>query len=156
MELKVKKINPYAYLPTKGTKNSVGWDLYIPDKHFIASAKLPRYEEKKFHCWKGEIKIVDFGIAVEIPEGYWGQMVIRSSIGKQGLTMANSVGVIDSDYRGTLRAMVLNAGPLERILLPGDRIAQLIIHKVEDVDVVEADELSESDRGTKGFGSTGK
>lgn len=145
MILKVKKTCPTAFLPTKGTKYSVGWDLYIPGNL-----------DRKYHIWKNDVKKIDFGISVEIPEGYWGQIVIRSSLGKQGLTLANSVGVIDSDYRGSLCALVVNFGSLERILMPGDRIAQLIIHKVVDVEIEEVDELSITDRGDKGTGSTGK
>ncbi len=163
MKLKIKKQNPHAYLPTKGTKSSVGWDLYVPDKFiYINYDGIPVrgnknvYRAKKFHLWRQDVKFIDLGIAIEIPEGYWGEMIIRSSLGKQGLCLANGVGVIDSDYRGTLKAMIVNNGTQERIIMPGDRIAQLIIHKVHNIEIEESDDLSDTDRGIRGLGSTGK
>ena len=95
-------------------------------------------------------------MAVEIPKGHMGLLVPRSSMSKTPLRCANSVGIIDADYRGELSIAYENVSCSDYMIFRGDRIAQLIIVPVAMVDVVEVDELTETERGAGGYGSTGK
>ncbi|RHF77789.1 dUTP diphosphatase, partial [Coprococcus comes] len=96
------------------------------------------------------------GIEVAIPEGYFGALAIRSSLAcKHGLMLANSLGIIDSCYRGPVKAKLVNIGRCPYTINPGDRIAQLLIIPCVHATFVQVDELPESDRGAGGFGSTG-
>lgn len=96
------------------------------------------------------------GIEVAIPEGYFGALAIRSSLAcKHGLMLANSLGIIDSCYRGPVKAKLVNIGRRPYTINPGDRIAQLLIIPCVHAAFIQVDELPESDRGTGGFGSTG-
>ena len=96
------------------------------------------------------------GIEVAIPEGYFGALAIRSSLAcKHGLMLANSLGIIDSCYRGPVKAKLVNIGRRPYTINPGDRIAQLLIIPCVHATFVQVDELPESDRGAGGFGSTG-
>ena len=93
----------------------------------------------------------------EIPEGYFGGVFARSGLAsKEGLRPANCVGVIDSDYRGEMRVMIHNDSDCERIIEKGQRIAQLVIIPYLSVNLLEVEQLSDTERGNKGFGSTGK
>ena len=96
------------------------------------------------------------GIEVAIPEGYFGALAIRSSLAcKHGLMLANSLGIIDSCYRGPVKAKLVNIGRRPYTINPGDRIAQLLIIPCVHAAFIQVDELPEHDRGTGGFGSTG-
>lgn len=167
MQIKVKKLNPCSKLPTRGSEYAAGYDLYADEDAEIEP---------------GQTKLISTGIAVEIPEGYFGGIYARSGLAtKQGLRPANCVGVIDSDYRGTVCVALHNDNKGYRMeevtdenyeyvrdvlidntyystkkIKKGDRIAQLIIQKFEPVTFEEVDELSDTDRGEGGFGSTGK
>jgi len=104
----------------------------------------------------GRIALVPTGWAVGLPEGYEGQVRPRSGLAlKKGLTLVNSPGTIDWDYRGEIQLPMINLGPEPVTIRRGDRLAQLVVAKVErpDLEVVEA--LTSTDRGTGGFGSTG-
>ncbi len=94
------------------------------------------------------------GLSMEIPDGYFGLLVPRSSIINKGLRMSNSVGIIDSDYRGEIKA-VFDVYDPSNIYQPGEYVCQLIILPVMKFDLIETDELDETDRGDGGFGSTG-
>ena len=105
----------------------------------------------------GERRAVPTGVAVEIPVGYEGQVRPRSGRAlKEGLGVINSPGTIDADYRGEVKVLLVNLGQLEIRILPGDRIAQLVITPVVHADIVEVDELAPSTRGPGGFGHTGR
>ena len=105
----------------------------------------------------GERRAVPTGIAVEIPEGYEGQVRPRSGRAlKEGLALINSPGTIDADYRGEVKVLLVNLGDQSILIKPGDRIAQLIIAPVIRADIVEVDELAPSSRGAGGFGHTGR
>ena len=106
---------------------------------------------------KGETVIVPTGIAISLPKNqYTGLVFARSGLGmKYGITMANGVGVIDSDYTGEIKCGLINLGANDYTVNPGDRIAQLVIMPVAKVNLVEVDKLTKTDRGTGGFGSTG-
>lgn len=147
LELKVKKLHPDAQLPTKAHASDAAFDLYVSGIDWWQTGN--------------GVYILKTGIAVEIPEGYYGQIAGRSSLGKEGYVVLG--GVIDSSYRGEVSVMLArmneradsNTQP-SFVFTPGDRIAQLLILPVPQVEVVEVDELSSSERGTGGFGSTGK
>ena len=137
----VKILNEYAQLPTRGSKDAAGLDLYCP-----FHIKVPADSQKK----------IPLGVAVEIPKGYMGLLVPRSSMSKTPIRCANSVGVIDADYRGELSIAYENISCSDYTIFRGDRIAQLIIVPIAVVDVEEAQTLSETERGDGGYGSTGK
>lgn len=147
LKLKVKKLHPDAKLPTKAYESDAAFDLYLCG-------------EDSWQTGNG-VYVLHTGVAVEIPEGYYGQIAGRSSLGKQGYVVLG--GVIDSSYRGEVSVLLArmhepassNTSP-SLVFFPGDRIAQLLILPVPQVEVVEVGELSSSERGTGGFGSTGK
>ena len=140
----VKKLRPNAILPTYGSKEAAGADLY-------ACLDAP------VTIGAGQSVFIPTGLAMEIPKGCAGLIYARSSLGtKRGLAPANKVGVIDSDYRGEIAVVLHNHGLQEQIVSPGERIAQLIITPVITPVYEEAEELTDTDRGTGGFGSTGK
>ena len=137
----VKRLNEYVELPTRGSKWSAGLDLYCP-----FDVVVPADTQKK----------IPLGIAIQIPDFHVGLLVPRSSMSKTPLRCANSVGVIDADYRGELSIAYENVSCSDYTIFRGDRIAQLIIVPIAMVDVIEVDKLSETERGDGGYGSTGK
>ncbi len=144
MNVRVKKLHPNAVLPTYGSLEAVGADLY---------ACL----EEEVTIQPGEIYWVPTGIALEVPKGCAGLVYARSSMGaKRGLAPANKVGVIDPDYRGEIKVVLLNHSKQPQTLQPGERVAQFVITPVLQPVYEEVAELSDTDRGNGGFGSTGK
>ena len=142
--IRVKKLSPNAILPTYGSAEAAGADLYACLEAPVTVAP-------------GEIFWVPTGIALEVPKGCAGLIYARSSMGtKRGLAPANKVGVIDSDYRGEVRVVLLNHSKQEQTIVPGERVAQLIITPVLTPTYEETEELSDTQRGEGGFGSTGK
>ncbi len=140
----VKKLYPNAILPTYGSAEAAGADLYAClDASVIIEP--------------GESAWIPTGLALEVPKGCAGLIYARSSLGaKRGLAPANKVGVIDSDYRGEIRVVLLNHGKQPQTIAHGERIAQFLITPVLTPQYVQVDTLSDTDRGTGGFGSTGK
>ena len=142
--IRVKKLNKKAILPTYGSAEAAGADLY-------ACLDGPVTVEP------GETAWIPTGLALEVPKGCAGLVYARSSLGvKRGLAPANKVGVIDSDYRGELRVVLLNHGKTAQTVEHGERIAQFLITPVLTPAYEETEELSDTDRGSGGFGSTGK
>ena len=142
--IRVKKLHPNAILPTYGSTEAAGADLY---------ACL----DESVTIEPGEVYWVPTGIALEVPKGCAGLIYARSSMGaKRGLAPANKVGVIDSDYRGEIRVVLLNHSKLPQTVCPGERVAQLLITPVLTPPYAEADTLDETGRGSNGFGSTGR
>lgn len=142
--VKVKKLHPDAKLPTYGSPEAAGADLYACLKEAVTIEP-------------GEIFWVPTGIALEVPRGCAGLVYARSSMGaKRGLAPANKVGVIDSDYRGEIRVVLLNHSKQPQTLEPGERVAQFVITPVLQPQYEEAEELTDTSRGAGGFGSTGK
>jgi dUTP pyrophosphatase len=138
--VKVKRIHPGARLPLRGTNGSAGADLVCLEAFTLGS---------------GERKLVPTGLIVEIPPGWYGRVAPRSGLAvKCGVDML--AGVIDSDYRAEVRVLMINLGDAPVSFEAGDRIAQLIIERAALCDYVWADDLSETERGEGGFGSTGK
>lgn len=143
-EIKVKKLNPLAKLPVYGTDYAAGADL-------CACIFAPVTIEP------GETFMVKTGISIEIPEGYAGLIYARSGLSsKRGLAPANKVGVIDSDYRGEIIVALYNQSLTPQKIEPNERIAQLIITPYIRGIFNETDELSDTERGEGGFGSTGR
>ena len=142
--VRVKKLHPNAKLPTYGSAFAAGADLY---------ACL----EEPVTIGPGETYWETTGVALEVPAGCAGLVYARSSLGaKRGLAPANKVGVVDSDYRGEVRVVLFNHSPEPQTINPGERVAQFVITPVVTPQYVEAEELLDTDRGTGGFGSTGK
>lgn len=142
--VRVKKLHPNAQLPTYGSEFAAGADLY---------ACL----EEAVTIQPGETFWVPTGIALEVPVGCAGLVYARSSLGaKRGLAPANKVGVVDSDYRGEVRVVLLNHSKEPQTIQPGERVAQFVITPVLTPTYVEAEELDDTSRGAGGFGSTGK
>lgn len=144
--INIKRLRNNAVLPSYGTEYAVGADL---------SAAFSDMEGVIIN--PGETKLIPTGIAVEIPEGYGGFVFARSGLStKKGLAPANKVGVIDSDYRGEIMVPLYNQSDISRYVLSGDRIAQIVFMPYIKAEFNETDDLEQTDRGTGGFGSTGK
>ena len=142
--VRVKKLHPNAKLPTYGSPEAAGADLY---------ACL----EEAVTIQPGEVYWVPTGIALEVHQGCAGLVYARSSMGvKRGLAPANKVGVVDSDYRGEIKVVLLNHSNQPQTLEPGERVAQFVITPVLTPAYEEAEDLSDTSRGIGGFGSTGK
>lgn len=142
--IRVKKIREGAVIPTYGSAEAAGADLY---------ACLTENVEIR----PGQTVMIPTGLAMEIPRGHAGLIFARSSMGaKRGLAPANKVGVIDSDYRGEFMVALHNHGGAPQVVAPGERVAQLVIVPVVTPGFAEAEELTDTTRGTGGFGSTGK
>lgn len=144
MELKIKKMRDNAILPTRGDAEAAGIDLYACIDG--STTLIP-----------GATAMIPSGIACEFPEGYFGLVFPRSSVGtKRHLILANTAGVIDNSYRGEILMAFTNTGTQNQTIEPGDRLAQMILLPYVTYNIVETDTLSETERGSGGFGSTGK
>lgn len=144
MIINIKKLNPNAIIPTRGSEYAAGYDLYACSE--IAIDIAPHSTVK-----------VGTGLAVEIPHGYFGAIFARSGLAtKRGLRPANCIGVCDEDYRGEYIVALHNDTDEFMSIEPHERIAQLIVMPYLSVEFNEVSELSDTDRGSGGFGSTGK
>ena len=142
--IRVKKLNENAVIPTYGSAEAAGADLYACLEEAVVIEP-------------GRTQWIPTGISLEVPKDCAGLVYARSSLGtKRGLAPANKVGVIDSDYRGPVMVVLHNHSQETQVINPGERIAQLVITPVFTPGFVEAEELSDTQRGTGGFGSTGK
>ena len=142
--IRVKKIRPSAILPTYGSEEAAGADLYACIENELSIAP-------------GQTAFITTGLSMEIPKGYTGLICARSGLAcKRGLAPANKVGVIDSDYRGEVKVGLINLSDSEYTVKNGDRIAQMVIAPVIMADVEEVSELDETERAAGGFGSTGR
>lgn len=142
--IRVKQLRPGAKLPTYGTAGAAGADLY---------ACL----EEDAVILPGQTRFLPTGIALEVPQGCAGLVYARSGLAcKRGLAPANKVGVVDSDYRGEILVALHNHGDQPQIICDGERVAQLLITPVLTPEYGWSQELSDTQRDGKGFGSTGK
>lgn len=142
--IKVKKLNELAQLPTRGSDEAAGYDLY-------AAIQKPIYIEPH------RTEKIGTGLAFELPRYTFGAIFPRSGLAtKQGLRPANCIGVCDSDYRGEYIVAIHNDSDKPRWIEPGERIAQLVLLPYIPMIFKEVNELSDTKRGTGGFGSTGK
>ena len=143
MKVGIKKLNKDAKIPVYGSKYAAGADLYACLEEPLVIAP-------------GCTAVVHTGIALELPVGYAGLIYARSGLAtKQGLAPANKVGVVDCDYRGEVMVALYNHSAEARTVNPDDRIAQLVITPYITADFEECAELSDTERGAGGFGSTG-
>ena len=144
MFIEVKKLNDKAKLPCRATADSAGADLCACIDDDIA-------------LMPGERRLIPTGIAIAVPTGFGGFVFPRSGLSsKFGVSLANCVGVIDSDYRGELRVPMVNLSNEPYTIQPGERVAQLCIAPVWQAAFTPADELTDTARGAGGVGSTGK
>lgn len=144
MNVKIKKINENAHLPTYGSADAAGADLYAcTDSELVIEP--------------GQTVLIHTGIAAELPQGHVGLVFARSGLAtKRGLAPANKVGVIDSDYRGEIMVALHNHSDLPQSVAVGERIAQLVIMPCVHALFEESAELDDTHRGAGGFGSTGR
>lgn len=144
MPVKIKKVTETAIIPTKGSEGSAGYDLYVDSDKVVT---IPPHKTV----------MLQTNIAFEIPRGYFGAVYARSGVStKRGLRPATCVSVIDSDYRGSVGVPLHNDTDEDRIVLSYERVAQMVITPIPEVELVLVDELPDTDRGTGGFGSTGE
>ncbi len=142
-EVKIKKLDERATIPSYGSEYAAGFDLYaiLDDELTIKSH---------------ETILVKTGLSIEIPVGYAGMIFARSGLAtKKGLAPANKVGVVDSDYRGEVMVALHNHSNTDQTISNGERIAQMVIMPFYKAEFSVVDELSDTERGTGGFGSTG-
>lgn len=141
MKLKIKSLS--GNYPSYATEGASGMDLCAHLNEPITIKPMQRM-------------LVRTGLFMEIPEGFEGQVRARSGLAiKKGIGLVNSIGTIDSDYRGEIMVPLINFGSEDFIINDGDRIAQMVIVRYEKVDIVGIEELSETERGEGGFGHTG-
>lgn len=145
MKIFIKKLNHGKDLPLPCymTNGAAGMDLYacVDEEVVIEPMK---------------IKLIPTGISMSIPEGYEAQIRPRSGLAlKYGISLVNTPGTIDSDYRGEIKIIMINFGNNPFLVKRGDRIAQMVINKIETPEIIETDNLNETERGKDGFGSTG-
>lgn len=144
VQVNIKKLSDGAVIPSYGTDFAAGADLY-------ACVDAP------VEIGAGQTVMIKTGIAMELPEGYAGLIYARSGLAtKKGLAPANKVGVVDSDYRGEIMVSLHNHSEIPQVIEPGERIAQMIITPYIRGMFNTVDELSDTERGSGGFGSTGK
>ena len=143
MDVKVKKLKENAVLPAYQTEHAAAMDIQACLDAPMTLQPLER-------------AMVPTGLAFEIPEGHEMQVRARSGLSiKHGITMVNGIGTIDADYRGELNILVINLGQEAFVIEPGMRIAQILVTRYEKISWQLSEELSETDRGEGGFGSTG-
>ncbi len=145
-------MNPIV-MPTKKLSS----DATVPQNAYHGDAGYDLCSTEEITLKPFERALIPTGLAVQIPEGYAGFVLPRSGLAlKKGLSLVNAPGLIDSNYRGEFKAIAVNLDPKNDIEIHiGDRIAQLVLMKVENVQFTEVDELEASDRGEGGFGSSG-
>ena len=145
MDVKIKRLNENAVIPTHGSEYAAGYDIYACMDANEALIIKPHQTAK-----------VNTGLSVSIPEGYFGAIFARSGVAtKRGLRPANCVGVVDADYRGEIIVALHNDSDLEQLIVGGELIAQLVVMPFLSIEFTEVEELDNTERGTGGFGSTG-
>ena len=143
-KIKIKKLTDTAKTPTRGSEYAAGYDLYADVKENV---QIKPHETVK----------IGTGLAMQIPDGYFGAIFARSGLAaKEGLRPANCVGVCDSDYRGEYIVAIHNDSEETRTITAGERIAQLVVMPYLPVTFDEVSDLTDTNRGEGGFGSTGK
>ena len=138
----VRRLDPGLPMPARAREDDAGLDLYAAETATIEP---------------GGRVLVPTGIALAIPPGYAGFVLPRSGLAlRHGVTLLNTPGLIDSGYRGEIKVLLVNHDRAATTIARGERIAQLVVQRVEPTELIEVDELPSSDRGTGGFGSTGR
>ena len=143
INLKIKRISSLAKMPTYATVGAAGMDLYAANEKPITLMPLERH-------------LIPLGFTMELPQGYEAQIRPRSGMAiKHGITLSNCVGTVDEDYRGEVCVGIINLSDKPYEVKAGDRIALMLVAPVVRAEIIEADELLETQRGEGGFGSTG-
>jgi len=143
MRIEIKKLNPNATIPTNAHPGDAGYDLCACTNDVV-------------YINPGETVMIPTGLAIAVPAGWFGGIFARSGLAsKEGLRPANCVGVADCNYRGEYKVALHNDSCETRAVLPGQKIAQLVVMPCADILFEEVDELSDTERGEGGFGSTG-
>lgn len=138
------KLEPGAKMPHRSTEGAAGWDLFANLKNEITIGP-------------GETLMIPTGVSVQLPKGTYWDIRIRSGLStKQGIMLLNGCGVVDEDYIGIVHVPVINAGKNPYTFQPGEKIAQALFMRYEVQEFEIVDKLEDTDRGTGGFGSTGK
>lgn len=144
MDVRFKRLNDLAKIPTRGSKFSAGYDLYAATDKDV---QIPPHSTVK----------IGTGLAMDLPSGYFGAIVARSGIAtKRGLRPANALGVCDEDYKGEYIVALHNDTTETKTVQAGERIGQLILLPYQTIDFKEVDELHDTERSIGGFGSTGE
>lgn len=144
MKVRFKKLHENAVVPTYGSPFSAGADLYAVCENTV-------------EIEAGQTVLIHTGLALEIPQGYAGLVYARSGLAtKKGLAPANKVGVVDADYRGEVMVALHNHSDKMQTVENGERVAQLVIAPFLSAEFEEADDLTDTQRGAGGFGSTGR
>ena len=161
MNVKIKKLYDDVVLPTKAHETDACFDIYAycPDAEYVEweVEKTSFVAKPGIKLYPGQAVTIDTGFCTDIPEGYFAPVFCRSGLGiKQHVRLSNSVGIIDSSYRGEWKVALHNDGEKAQIIHHGDRIAQFTILPVLNVNLVEAEKLDETERGEGGFGSSGR
>lgn len=141
VEVSIKRLVQDALVPLKATEGSAFYDIYAIEDTSLKS---------------NLVTSVSTGLAFEIPDGYEMEIRPRSGLSLHKILLANSPGTLDSDYRGELKVLLLNLGNKDYLIKKGDRIAQIGVRPVTEINFQEVVELSKTTRGSKGFGSTGR
>lgn len=141
IKVNVKKVIDSAKIPTYAHIGDAGADLYSSEDAVILA---------------GDTVVVPTGVAMEIPSDYVGYINPRSGLASRGITVVNAPGTIDSGYRGEIKVIMINHSQKDYKILAGDKIAQMVFHKYQEVFFEPVDELNDTQRGTGGFGSSGK
>jgi len=140
--VKIKKLRPEAIVPDYASPNAAGMDLHCLEDFTLLS---------------DEVKLVKLGFSMELPPGWEAQVRPRSGLAlKQNITVLNTPGTVDADYRGEVGVILINLGPHRWEAKANDRIAQMVIARAPQATIVVVDELTDTQRGAGGFGSTGK
>lgn len=156
LNVKIKRLNNAAKIPTKAHTSDAAFDLYadIKDEFIPFGENEPI---KGIKIYPHETVKIGTGIAMAIPEWYWGAIYARSGLAtKQGLRPANAVGVVDASYRGEIIVALHNDSNEVQIVRRGDRIAQFMLCPVFNTNFIETNELDDTDRGATGFGDSGR
>lgn len=143
MRIEIKKLNPNAVIPANAHPGDAGYDLCACTSDIV-------------YIKPGETVMIPTGLAIAVPHGYFGGIFARSGLAsKEGLRPANCVGVADCNYRGEYKVALYNDSCETRAVLPGQKIAQLVVMPCADIAFEEVTELSDTERGEGGFGSSG-
>ena len=137
--IRVQRLSKDAKIPTRGSRVAAGHDLYA-----IETLSIPANNRA----------LIKTGLAIAVPDGSYGRIAPRSGLATKSITV--DAGVIDADYRGEVKVLLVNHGKMDYEVQKGDRIAQLIVERIDDQEWREVEELEETERAEKGFGSTGK
>lgn len=156
-KIELKKLYEDSILPKKAHESDAGFDLYVHSFSGCMDGKITLWDIENYNLNPGVRVFIKCGFGMALPEGYEAQIRPRSGLAlKYGISIVNSPGTIDPSWRSETGVILINTGINSFVIFKGDRIAQMVIQKLPNTEVVEVDELTDStERGSAGFGSTG-